>query len=187
MTMQEAEENYKFVDGDEGYYMWHEIGDKAYDEYRAMQIPREIKAGWDEEMAEAAFDRLTASGPSQCETGDVWIIVQAIGRAYTGNGELYAARLLNLLLKKTELSEYDRIMLIDVFGHQGYHNDCGCKIFFEKTQYGPQMDRMVRKLMDFTPSDVKCAPYPKSPLLSELYQKHVEDYEQSYAKWGKKE
>ena len=89
MTMQEAEENYKFVDGDEGYYMWHEIGDKAYDEYRAMQIPREIKAGWDEEMAEAAFDRLTASGPSQCETGDVWIIVQAIGRAYTGNGELY--------------------------------------------------------------------------------------------------
>ena len=38
-----------------------------------------------------------------------------------------------------------------------------------------------------TPSDVKRAPYPKSPLLSELYQKHVEDYEQSYAKWGKKE
>ena len=64
MTLKEAEENYKFVDGNEGYYMWHEIGEKAYNEYKAMQIPREVKAGWDEELVEKAFERLAASEPT---------------------------------------------------------------------------------------------------------------------------
>ena len=122
MTLKEAEENYKFVNGNEGYYMWHEIGEKAYNEYKAMQIPREVKAGWDEEMVEKAFDRLTASGPTQCESGDVRIIIDAISRSYTKNNNLYAARLLNVILKKTEINDLDRIYLIEDFGHQGYHN-----------------------------------------------------------------
>lgn len=188
MTMQEAEENYKFVDGDEGYYMWHEIGEKAYNEYKAMQIPREVKAGWDEEMVEKAFDRLTASGPKSCESGDVRIIIDAISRSYTENSDLYAARLLNVILKKTEINDLDRIYLINDFGHQGYHNDSGVKVFFEKTSYGPQMDKLVRKLMDFTPQDATFAPfYERGVSMLDLYRKFTAQYEKSYAKWGKKE
>ena len=186
MTLKEAEENYKFVDGNEGYYMWHEIGEKAYNEYKAMQIPREVKAGWDEEMVEKAFERLAASAPTECESGDVRIIINAISRSYTENNNLYAARLLNVILNKPEVNDYDRIYLIDAFGHQGYHNDCGCKVFFEKTAYGPQMDKMVRKLMDFTPLDGTVEPFfENGATLLDLYRKFTAQYEKSYAKWGK--
>ena len=45
MTLQEAEEIYKSCSGREDYYMWREIGDEAYKEYRDLNISQEQKVG----------------------------------------------------------------------------------------------------------------------------------------------
>ena len=80
MTLDQAEKEYKFCFGNEGYYMWHEIGEKAYREYCDLYIPRETKAKWDTEMNEKDLDALYES-PSGASS---WFdrIIDALARGY---------------------------------------------------------------------------------------------------------
>ena len=113
MTLEQSEKEYKFCFGNEGYYMWHEIGEKAYREYRDLYIPRETKAKWDTEMTEKDLDALYES-PSGASS---WFdrIIDALARGYMDVNK-YADKLLCWMEYAHDLSDENRIRIIKRMG-----------------------------------------------------------------------
>ena len=181
MTLEQAEKEYKFCFGNEGYYMWHEIGEKAYREYCDLYIPRETKAKWDTEMTEKDLDALYES-PSGASS---WFdrIIDALARGYMDVNK-YADKLLCWMEYAHDLSDENRIRIIKRMGEESQFHKSGCQVYFN-TPYAKRMHGIMKKWMDFVCEDEPLDPrFPKSPSKLKLYREAVEAYKKAYEKYS---
>jgi len=182
MTLQEAEDIYKSCFGDEGRIMWKEIGREAYDEYRALNISREMKAKWDTEIIEQYFHAFQGS-PNHSASG-VRQILNALVRGYV-KVDLYADRLLNALEQMTGLEDYEKITIIRYMGEDSQFDVSGAQFYCLNTPWADRMHGIMLKFMDFTCPDLPVDPrYPRSPSGMKLYREAVALYFQAYERWN---
>lgn len=184
MTLEEAKDNYMFCNGNEGYIMWHELGQKACKEFSDLNISREIKAEWDREIIEKYLEAFTSS-PSN-PSGWLDNVLEALERGYCETQE-YAKRLLDELEKLEDIDELEKIHIIRRMGEDTQFRMSGCRFYCRKTPYMERMNAIVHKLMDFECPDEKADPrFEKSPSKLKLYNEAVERYEKSYSEWSTK-
>ena len=184
MTIKEAEENYKYCFGNEGYYMWHELGAKACEEFNALNISREQKGEWDRDIIEQYIDALEVSP----EGSSSWFnhVIDALSRGYC-KVDSYAYKLLTLMDNMTSLNKENKIFIIKRMGEDTQFHMSGCRFFCMETLYENQMDVVMQKLMDFECTDDPIDPrYPKGPSEIKLYREAIEEYCRAYAKWSGK-
>ncbi len=180
MTLKEAEEQYKFCNGEEGYIMWHECGDKAVREYHDLKIPKEIKAQWDRDLIEENLDALERS-PQEYH-GFLGRVLDSMARGNCDPAE-YADRTLDVLESMVDIDYEGRIRILEFMGRNSQFHADGCKLFCDLGEdYAERMDRIVRKIMDFPCPDEPIR-YLRGRNMLELYSKAVSGYEESYARW----
>ncbi|MBR0133125.1 MAG: hypothetical protein IJM14_08625 [Lachnospiraceae bacterium] len=182
MTVEEAKDIYMSCFGNEGRYMWHEIGSAAYKEYCDLNITREIKSQWDTEIIESYMEALQKDS-SRASSYFIHVL-QALIR---GNCEVkeYAEKLLDLMENMTELDELNKISIIRYMGEDSQFDISGCQFYCVSTPFKDRMDKIMRRLMDFECPDEKADPrFEKSPGKLKLYYEAVEKYEKAYEKWS---
>nr|MCR5148486.1 hypothetical protein [Eubacterium sp.] len=111
MTLVEAEDIYKELYGDEGYAMWHEIGDKAYKNYKLLNISDADKAKWDRDILEDNFEIFSIDPDRSWHA--IRVILDVFSRGYI-SPEGYALRLLDEMVKLENPSDSNRIDIIHV-------------------------------------------------------------------------
>ena len=179
MTLEQAEKEYKFCNGNEDYYMYKEIGPEAYKEYTALNITDDIKAKWDSDIIEQYLGVLEEGSNKSY----LWLsyVMDALNRGYCET-EAYALRVLDVLEKMVDYDDEDKVYIIDVMGHAGLRDNSGCRFFCTKTPYGKWMNELVHRIMDFKCSEER--KHPKGPRLCDLYDEFVAEYEKEYARYS---
>jgi hypothetical protein len=91
MTIKEAEELFKELNGEDPYLIWHEAGEKALHEYYDLQIPYNVKCDWTAELMEnaglATFrNDIFETDPEGAERKIHVILHDIIYRKYMWNG-----------------------------------------------------------------------------------------------------
>lgn len=175
MTLEEAEEQYKASDGDEGYLMWHEFGSKKTEEYHNVIIPNDLKAKWDREIIEQNFRFLEAPGNSS--SNGLASILSAMGRGFC-NPEMYAERLLDLIEKMRGLDALEKVNVIRNMGATTSQFRTGGIDVYRRmgASYLRRMDAVMQRFMDFTCPDEPASHHPKSPSKLKLYRDAVDEY-----------
>ncbi len=182
MTIEEAKELYMFCNGNEGYYMWHEAGEKETREYSALKISKEVKAEWDKEIIEKNLGLIDKEINNS--SGCVSRILEALLRENV-NPDEYADRFLSTLEKLMASDDMDKIHIISTMGEDRLNHISGCQYFCLHTVYGDKMNMIMQRFMDFeVPDELSLPQFPKSVNKQVLYKDAVEDYCRSYAKYG---
>ena len=186
MTLQEAEEMYKYCLGNEGYYMWHECGAEAVEEYSKLNITRDIKAAWDRDIIEKYLPSL--EDDSEYASSAFNNVMEALKRQNCTD-ERYAGKVLTLL--EENASKYDvsgRIFIILNMGEKTLFSMSGCEYFCLHTIYGDRLDVVMEKMMNFDCPDAPALPKAsRSRNLQDLYKQAVTEYCRSYAKFSGKQ
>lgn len=181
MTLREAEEIYKSCFGNEGRYVWHEIGPEAYREYCDLKISRETKAKWDRDLLELYLNAIRNS-PDYAAS---WVnhVLEALVRGNCETDE-YARRLLDELERAPKLNDLNRINVIRYMGEDSRFHVSGCQFYCLRTPYADRMDAIMQRMMDFECPDEKADPrFERSPSKKKLYQEAVDLYRKAYARW----
>ena len=182
MTLQEAEEIYKSCSGREDYYMWREIGDEAYKEYRDLNISQEQKGVWDREIADQYIKALIES--PEYTSNAFHRVLDALMRENFQVNE-YAEKLLDVMENMTSLDDENRIYVIRYMGEDTRYRKSGCQFYCLHTIFANRMDRIMQKLMEFNcPSEPLDPRYEKSPNKRDMYREAVETYCRAYSKWS---
>ena len=181
MTLKEAEELFKQLNGEDPYLIWHEAGEKTLHEYHDLKIPFETKRQWVSELAEQHF----AAFQSHPERSWLWFanILDLMEYEYCDT-ERCGVRLLAVLEGMTELDADNKISVIEYMGSRLRSRDSGCKLFCQRTSLGARMNRIMERLMDFT-----CPPETPEEMgrrrisMEERRQKAVLKYREEYQRW----
>jgi len=183
MTLAEAEELYKFCCGNEGYYMWHEAGAKAVEEYTALKISKEQKGKWDRDIIEQYLSAMKTSPEHSANWFD-----HVLGALARGNCEVvgYAKKLLDAMEEMDDLDELSKIDIIRSMGEDSQFHVSGCQFFCLKTPYMYRMEQVMERFVDFEVKDEKADPrFERSPSKLKLYRDAVDLYKKAFAKWSR--
>ena len=176
MTLKEAEELFKDLNGEDPYIIWHEAGEKTLHEYFDLKIPVEEKKRWTEELMQRHFDDLASSPDYACSAFAK--ILDLLEYDYC-DAKRYGSMLLDMMELMNYLDEEDRIYIIELMGSRLRNKPSGCRLFCERTTEGGRMNVIMENLMRFT-----CAPEPSSRVSKEeRKRKAVEKYREEYKKW----
>ena len=181
MTLREAEELFKELNGEDPYLIWHEAGEKTLHEYHDLNIPFATKRQWVTELMERHF----AAFENCPEKSWLWFanILDLMETDYCDT-ERCGARLLSVMEGMKALDPDNKISVIEYMGSRLRGKDSGCKLFCQRTTLGAKMNRIMEGLMDFT-----CPPETPEEMgrrrvsMESRRREAVRKYREEYERW----
>ena len=181
MTIKEAEELFKELNGEDPYLIWHEAGEKALHEYYELEIPYNVKCDWTAELMEKHFASMEANPERAWH--EVACILDLLETNYC-DANWYGSRLLDALEHTDSFDAENRVLITEYMGSRLRNKDSGCKIFCLKTDLGERLNRIMQRLTDFScPPETADERYPKRVSLRERREKAIAKYRDEYEKW----
>ncbi len=172
--------DYYFEHMGDGYYMFLDET-KKYEEFKAMQIPDNIRAEWDEEMLNDLFEHL------HDEPSDVWAkhgrILKVLQRGHCDYVK-WGKKLLDEMDGFDYLDKKNKILIIEnMGGRDRYLKNGGAFLIITKTPYAKRLDEIMQYFMDFYVTEDDYIKEPGWDDIRDRYNRAVLRYNRVYRKW----
>lgn len=178
MTLKEAEEYYKKYDG-HGFHMYREEPE-IYQVFQDLHIPNTRTKQWDSELTEDYFKKMWM------DPDRVWTIHdRLIDILIRSKNKAYIDRLLCEMEKMESLSKKNKVLIIENMAGRNAALEGGCMLVCRNTDYGIRMDRIMKRIMDFSCDERDNIEIPGWHDMRARYENAVSQYKSAYLKWGR--